>query len=89
MDESPIPPDRSPPRPKWLLGTLAVALGLAVLAVIALVWLNGDHLRGPLVRYIEAHTGRQVRIDGALEVRLFSRHPIIKASGVAIGNPPW
>ena len=66
-----------------------MALGLVVLAVIAVEWLNGDHLRGPLVRYIEAHTGRQVRIDGPLEVHLFSRHPVIKASRVSIGNPPW
>ena len=71
MDESPIPPDQSRPRPRWLLGTLVVALGLVVLAVIAVAWLNGDHLRGPLVRYIESHTGRQVRIDGPLEVHLF------------------
>lgn len=71
------------------MGTLAVALGLAVLGVIAVAWVDGDHLRGPLVRYIEAHTGRRIRIDGPLEVHLFSPHPVIKASRVTIGNPAW
>ena len=68
-----------------------MALGLVVLVVItALYWLNGNHLRGPLVRYIEAHTGREIRIEGPLEVvHLFSRHPVVRAARVSVGNPPW
>ena len=90
MDESPKPLEGSRRRPKWVLGTLAVALGLVVLAVIvAQYWLHGNHLRGPLVRYIEAHTGREIRIEGPLEMQLFSRHPFVKASRVTVGNPPW
>jgi AsmA family protein len=90
VDESPKSLDGSRRRPKWVLGTLAVALGLVVLAVIvAQYWLHGNHLRDPLVRYIEAHTGREIRIEGPLEVQLFSRHPFVKASRVTVGNPPW
>ena len=90
MDESPKPLDRSRPRPRWLIGTLAVALGLAVVVIVGVAWVNnGEHLRDPLIRYLESHTGRRVRIDGPLEVHLFSWHPVVKAARVTVGNPSW
>ena len=67
-----------------------MALGLVVLLIVGAAWVNdGDHLRGPFIRYVESHTGRRIRIDGPLEVHLFSWHPVVKASRVTIGNPPW
>lgn len=67
-----------------------MALGLAVLGVVGAAWVNdGEHLRDPFIHYVESHTGRRIRIDGPLEVHLFSWHPVVKASRVTIGNPPW
>ena len=61
-----------------------------LLVTAAVVWVdNGDHLRGPLIHYVQAHTGRAIRIDGPLEVHLLSWRPVITASRVIIGNPPW
>ena len=71
---------------QWSLGTLAVVLGVIV-ALVVLV--NGTTLRGPLIHYLEARTGRQIRIDGPLELRLFAMHPSVTARRVAVGNPAW
>ena len=74
---------------KWSLGTLAVLI-VAVAALIATAALmDANHLRGFLVRTIQARTGRQIRIDGPLEVHLLSRTPSVIAVQVTIGNPPW
>src|SRR5579859_2114613 len=90
MHESPKPPDQARPRSRWILGTLAVAAVLAALLIGAMTWFNnGDHLRAPLIRYFRAHTGRDIRIDGPLEVHFLSPHPTVQASRVTIGNPPW
>jgi len=90
MDEPPKPPGQSRLRSRWLLGTLAVAAVLAALLIGAMTWINdGDHLRAPLRRYFRSQTGRDIRIDGSLEVSLFSSHPTLQASRVTIGNPPW
>jgi uncharacterized protein involved in outer membrane biogenesis len=67
---------------------------LAVLAALpavlaATVLMLSSHLRGPVIRYVETHTGRQVRVDGKFETHLFSLHPWIVAERVTIGNPPW
>jgi uncharacterized protein involved in outer membrane biogenesis len=67
----------------WSFGTVAVAIVALVLLV------NGDTVRGPLIRYLQARTGRQIRIDGPLELHLFSRHPSLLARDVVVGNPPW
>src|SRR5476649_325526 len=74
---------------KWSLGTLAVLIvGIAVL-VAAAALMDANHLRGFLIRTIQARTGRQIRIDGPLEVHLLSRTPSVTAEQVVIGNPPW
>jgi AsmA family protein len=73
---------------KLTLRTLAVLVALlAVLAAAGLI-LSG-HLRGPIIRYVESHSGREVRVDGKFETHLFSLHPRIVAERVTIGNPPW
>jgi AsmA family protein len=74
---------------KWSLGALAVLIvGLLVL-IAAAALVDANHLRGFLVRTIQARTGRQIRIDGPLEVHLLSRTPSVIAEQVSIGNPPW
>ena len=74
---------------KVLLGTLAAALVLLGLVFTAVALLDGDQLRGPLVRYLTAHTGRPWRIDGPIEAHLVSLHPSLIAGQVTIANPPW
>ena len=74
---------------KGLLGTLAAVLVLLALFVAALALLDANHLRGPLIRYLASHTGREFHIDGPLEAHLLSLHPGFIAEHVTIGNPPW
>jgi uncharacterized protein involved in outer membrane biogenesis len=76
---------------RWLKLTLRMlALLVAMLAVLAAaVLILSSHLRGPVIRYVETHSGRQVRVDGKFDVYLFSLHPRIVAERVTIGNPPW
>ena len=74
---------------KVLLGTLAGALVLLGLLVTAIALMDGSQLRGPLVRYLTAHTGRPWRIDGPIEAHLVSLHPSLIAGQVTIANPPW
>jgi uncharacterized protein involved in outer membrane biogenesis len=76
---------------RWLKLTLRMlALLVAMLAVLAAaVLILSSHLRGPVIRYVETHSGRQVRVDGKFDVYLFSLHPRIVAEPVTIGNPPW
>jgi AsmA family protein len=67
--------------------TGVVVLLAALAAAAALV--DANHLRGPLIRLLAARTGRQIQVDGALELHLLSMTPGLVAEGVAIGNPPW
>src|SRR5580692_10137383 len=68
----------------------ALAWGLAVVVVAALLLAWGaSHARGFLLHLVSARTGREARIDGPFELHLFTRHPLLRAQQVAIGNPPW
>jgi AsmA family protein len=71
-------------------GLRALAWGLAgvVLAALALGW-AASHARGLLLHLIIARTQREARIDGPFELHLLTRHPLLRAQLVAIGNPPW
>ncbi len=71
----------------WHCAVLALALSLGLLVAAAAI--ASRHLEGLLLRTIEAHTARQVRVDGAFEAHVFSRHPILTATDVRISNPPW
>ncbi|HEY2009070.1 MAG TPA: AsmA family protein [Rhizomicrobium sp.] len=71
---------------KWS-GT--VLLGFLVGAVFALYFLDWNQMRGPFGRWLSYKTGREVRIDGNLAVRLFTWQPSAEAGGVYVGNPSW
>jgi uncharacterized protein involved in outer membrane biogenesis len=64
---------------------------LAVLfaAVVTLYFLDWNQMRGPLGRYLSHRTGREVRVDGNLSVKLFSWQPSVEAGSVTVGNPEW
>ena len=46
-------------------------------------------MRGPLARYASAHLGRQVSIDGKLQLQLLSWTPRVVIHQLRIANPDW
>jgi AsmA family protein len=70
-----------------LLAGLLVVLAAGALLTVAFV--DANRLRGPVARMMSAHFGRPVRIDGALDLHLFSFTPTIGIGGLDIGNPRW
>jgi AsmA family protein len=64
---------------------------LAVLfaAIVTLYFLDWNQMRGPIARYFSQRTGREVRIDGNLSVKLFTWQPSVDAGGIYVGNPQW
>jgi uncharacterized protein involved in outer membrane biogenesis len=71
---------------KWTGITL---LAFLVAAIITLYFLDWNQMRGPISRYLSSRTGREVRIEGNLSVKLFSWQPSVDVGGVFIGNPAW
>ncbi len=71
---------------KWA-GTVLLALVAA--GVLWLYFLDWNTMRGPLARYASMRLGRAVRIDGNLDVHIFSWTPRISAGGIKIANPDW
>jgi uncharacterized protein involved in outer membrane biogenesis len=71
---------------KWTGITL---LAFLVAAIITLYFLDWNQMRGPLSRYLSSRSGREVRIEGNLSVKLFSWQPSIDVGEVFIGNPGW
>ncbi|HEX4634571.1 MAG TPA: AsmA family protein [Rhizomicrobium sp.] len=71
---------------KWSGVTL---LAILIAAIVTLYFLDWNQMRGPLGRYLSHRTGREVRIDGNLSVKLFSWQPGVEAGSVYVGNPKW
>jgi uncharacterized protein involved in outer membrane biogenesis len=70
----------------WRWTSTVVAAVLAA-ALITLYFLDWNELRGPIAQYLSHRYRREVRIDGNLEVNLFTLQPRIDVAGVYIGNP--
>ncbi len=73
-------------------GLIAAGGGFALLALAMAVFLmlfDWDWLRGPIARYASARTGRDVRIEGHLQVHLLTWTPTVRVGGLKIGNPAW
>jgi uncharacterized protein involved in outer membrane biogenesis len=64
-------------------------LAVLVAAIITLYFLDWNQMRGPVSRYLSQRTGREVRIDGDLAVKLFTWQPSVDAGGIYVGNPQW
>ena len=73
-----------PRRHPWLafLGVLAAAL-----AVLILLW-DWNWFKRPIERYVQAKTGRELHIDGNLDVDL-GRMTRVSADGLRFGNAAW
>ena len=64
-------------------------LAFLVAVIVTLYFLDWNQIRGPLGRYLSERTGREVRIEGNLAVRLLTFRPVIDVGGLYIGNPSW
>jgi uncharacterized protein involved in outer membrane biogenesis len=71
---------------KWVIGAFLALVALALLLGVAL---DAGYLHGPLVTFLAVRAQREIRVDGALRLHLFSRNPRLVAERVTIGNPPW
>jgi uncharacterized protein involved in outer membrane biogenesis len=71
---------------KWTGVTL---LAVLIAALVTLYFLDWNQMRGTVARYLSHRTGREVRIDGNLSVKLFTWQPSVDAAGIYVGNPGW
>lgn len=78
--------------PRWLKITLVAAVGLFVAAVAGLVVLVHTIDLGRYAKLatdeVKAATGRELRIRGKLDIRLFPRLTLV-AEDVSFANAPW
>jgi uncharacterized protein involved in outer membrane biogenesis len=71
---------------KWT----GIVLGSVVVVVLlALLLIDWNALKGPIERMASARSGRVVKIDGSLDVHVWSWTPRAVLEGLTIGNPPW
>lgn len=91
MNTTPTP--AKPPRPHFVddIGRhpVLVALGLLVLAMVALiVFWDWNWVKGPIERQVEARTGRSFEIGGDLDIDL-GKVVTIRADQLKFGNASW
>jgi uncharacterized protein involved in outer membrane biogenesis len=79
----------SPTRRAALLYTGVSLVALVIVLIVALTFMDWNRFKGPIERMASARFGRQVKIAGPLEVRIWSVAPTVTVSGLTIGNPPW
>jgi len=78
------PAHRIPTAARWLLGVLGVLL----LLILIIGFMDWNAARGPLSRMLSRHLERPVSI-GHLSVHLFSWTPSADVENLTIGNPDW
>jgi uncharacterized protein involved in outer membrane biogenesis len=71
---------------KWTAISIA---GLVVLLLLVLAFADWNRLKGPIERTASARSGRTVKIDGTLDVHIWSLTPRASVEGLTVGNPPW
>ncbi|WP_225910227.1 AsmA family protein [Brevundimonas pondensis] len=78
---------RQPGKPEVIAAgiTLAVALG----CLLFLVLFDWNWVRGPIGRAASASTGREVLLNGDLDVRLFSWTPSASVRRLSVSGPAW
>ncbi|MEP6547828.1 MAG: AsmA family protein [Gammaproteobacteria bacterium] len=73
-----------------LLMCAAGLLGVTLVVIVVLgAALDSGHFQGPLIRYFADRSGRPLKVDGTLKVRVLSLHPFAIAEHLTIGNPSW
>src|ERR1700722_11293752 len=82
-------PPRGPHRVLKWVGIILGSLFVVLLVTLAVLDANADALRGPLARMASRHLGREVRIDGKLQLKLLSWTPRVVINQLRIANPDW
>lgn len=78
------------PRSRTALKWTGIALGaLVVVILLLLAFADWNRLRGPIERMASASSGRTVKIEGPLDVDIWSLTPRARIEGLVVGNPPW
>ena len=73
-----------------ILRWTGIVLGAVAIAIVAtLYFMDWNSMRGPLARYASAQLGREVRIEGNLNVHIFRWSPLVEAEEVQVINPDW
>jgi uncharacterized protein involved in outer membrane biogenesis len=78
--------------PGWraVLKWTAISIGgLFVLLLLLLAFADWNRLKGPIERTASARSGRPVKIEGSLDVHIWSLTPRASVEGLVVGNPPW
>ena len=70
----------------WIAGVFAALVLVLVLTLLLFDW---NTLKHPIERMASAASGREVRIEGPLQVHIWSLTPSAVINGLRIGNPPW
>lgn len=78
---------RRPGRPEKV--AIGIALTLVATFVLLLTLFDWNWLRGPIGRAASASTGREIALNGDLDVRLFSWTPSATVRDLKIGGPTW
>lgn len=77
---------------KWRTALKWTGIGLAgfiVLLLVILATVDWNRLKGPIERMASASSGRTVKIEGPLDVHIWSLTPSASLEGLVVGNPPW
>jgi len=74
---------------RTLLWTGGIFVTLVAVCLIVLATLDWNRLRGPIGRYLSGRLHREVRLDGDLNVKLFSWTPTAVVNGLVIAQPQW
>ena len=82
--------DRKSVRWQSVLKWIAIGTGgLLAVAILILVLVDWNRLKAPIERMASRASGRSVRIEGALDVHIWSFTPRASLQRLVIGNPPW
>ena len=78
---------RRPGAPEKTAAAVTLVLILAIVAFLMLF--DWNWLRGPIGRWASAEYGRQIELNGDLNVKLFSWTPSVQARSIRVGGPDW
>src|SRR3569623_2972171 len=67
---------------------LIIFTSIVTVLVLAILLFNWNMLRGPIERKVSAATGREMHINGNLDVDL-SLHPLIRIQGITLSTAAW
>lgn len=74
---------------KWLVVAALAMLAVPALAVLWVTVYGWNWARGPLQELVLAQTGRELHIDGDLQLAFGWPAPRLRARDVRYANPPW